>query len=337
MIRKRTSALAAGLIFAFSAPACSANPHFAERSEVQDFIVDMAERHDFTREELTDLFSKAAFRQDILDAMSRPAERRPWHEYRPIFITPNRISGGVEFWRSHRDILERARETFGVPPEIVTAIIGVETFYGRSTGRHRVLDSLATLAFDYPRRAEFFRSELEAYLVLSREERFDPLAIRGSYAGAMGKPQFIPTSYRSYAVDFDGDDRRDLLDNVADAIGSVANYLKVHGWKQDAAIASRASLEGDGWRELAQNGIRPHTAVDRLAAAGVHAADPLPGDALATLVELEGTDGTEVWVALDNFYVITRYNRSHKYALAAYQLSQEIRTAYAAATGGSSR
>lgn len=334
MIRKHWCALATGLIVAVSATACSANPHFADRSEVQEFIVDVAARHDFSTEELTELFRKAAFRQDILDAMSRPAERRPWHEYRPIFITGKRISDGVEFRHAHREILARAEETFGVPPEIVTAIIGVETSYGRSAGRHRVLDSLATLAFDYPRRAEFFRSELEAYLVLSREERFDPLSIKGSYAGAMGKPQFIPSSYRSYAVDFDGDDRRDLLGNVADAIGSVANYLKMHGWKPGAPVASRAIVTGEGWRELAQNGIRPHTPVDRLADAGVRAEDPLPGDALATLVELEAGDGVEVWVALDNFYVITRYNRSALYAMAVYQLADEIARRYHETSAG---
>ena len=322
-------------LIAVAAPACAATPHYADRDEVREFIGAMAAKHDFAADELTEMFRQAAFRQDIIDAMKRPAERKPWRDYRPIFLTQNRIRGGVEFWNAHRETLERAQQTFGVPPEVVTAIIGVETFYGRSTGRHRVLDSLATLAFDYPPRGDFFRGELEQYLVLAREERLDPLTVTGSYAGAMGKAQFIPSSYRHYAVDFDGDNQRDLLNNVADAIGSVANYLKAHGWTPEQPVTSRATVEGEGYQALLAQGIKPHTRVGELSSQGVRVQDALPPEALSALIELEGSDGQEHWVALNNFYVITRYNRSSLYAMAVHQLSQEIRSHYQAAASGS--
>ncbi len=323
--------IAASTLIACAATACAATAHYEERAEVRTFIDDMSARHDFSSDELTRLFSQAAFRQDIIDAMTRPAERRPWHAYRPIFITDRRIDGGVEFWREHSEILQRAEDRFGVPPEFITAIIGVETLYGRNTGRHRVLDSLATLAFDYPPRGTFFRGELEQYLILAREEHFDPLALTGSYAGAMGKPQFIPSSYRHYAIDFDGDGQRDLFGSIADVIGSVANYFKVHGWAAGEPVVGAASVAGEGYRTLLERNIKPHTAVRDFAGFGVSLTDTLPPDALASLVELEGSDGQEYWVALNNFYVITRYNRSSLYAMAVYQLAQEIRARHDAA------
>jgi membrane-bound lytic murein transglycosylase B len=322
--------IAAGALIACAATACAATADYEGRAEVRAFIDDMAAKHDFASEELTRLFGQAAFRQDIIDAMTRPAERRPWHSYRPIFITERRIDGGVEFWREHEEILQRAEERFGVPPEFVTAIIGVETSYGRNTGRHRVLDSLATLAFDYPPRGSFFRGELEQYLILAREEHFDPLELTGSYAGAMGKPQFIPSSYRHYAIDFDGDGQRDLFNSIADVVGSVANYFKVHGWAAGAPVVSPATVRGENYRTLIERGIKPHTSAGEFAAFGVETAGALPADAPATLIELEGGDGQEYWVALNNFYVITRYNRSSLYAMAVYQLAEEIRTRHAA-------
>lgn len=317
--------IAAAALIACTATACAATAHYEGRPEVRAFIDEMSAKHDFSGDELAQLFRQAAFRQDIIDAMTRPAERRPWHSYRPIFLTERRIEGGVEFWREHEDILQRAQERFGVPPEFITAIIGVETSYGRNTGRHRVLDSLATLAFDYPPRSSFFRGELEQYLILAREEHFDPLTLTGSYAGAMGKPQFIPSSYRHYAIDFDGDGQRDLFDNTADIIGSVANYFKAHFWVPGAPVVGAASVRGEAYRTLLERGIKPHTPVRDLAGFGIDLKDALPPDALASLVELEGSNGQEYWVALDNFYVITRYNRSSLYAMAVYQLAQEIR------------
>ncbi|MDX9741364.1 MAG: lytic murein transglycosylase B [Gammaproteobacteria bacterium] len=318
--------LFAVVLIAGATSACASTTPYPERDEVREFIDAMSTRHQFASDELSAMFGQVNFRQDIIDAMTRPAEKRPWHEYRPIFINARRIDGGVSFREEHAELLRQAEEKYGVPAEIVTAIIGVETLYGRSTGRHRVVDALATLAFDYPARGSFFRGELEQYLILAREENFDPLAITGSYAGAMGKPQFIPSSYRHYAVDFDGDDRRDLLDNVADTIGSVANYLSAHNWRRGQPVASRIRADARIPAELIARGIKPHTSVAEYAALGITTEDALPADAAAAVIELEGADGPEYWLGLDNFYVITRYNRSSLYAMAVYQLSAEIGT-----------
>ncbi len=192
------------------------------------------------------LLDQVAPREDIIAAISRPAESKPWYKYRPIFLTPERIRQGAEFMAANAETLTRAEAAYGIPPEIVTAIIGVETFYGRQAGGYRVIDALATLAFDYPPRSTYFLSELEQYLLLTREEEIDPLTIKGSYAGAMGKPQFMPSSYRNFAVDFDGDSKRDLWNNTEDAIGSVARYLGEHGWEPHQPVTSLASVEGDG-------------------------------------------------------------------------------------------
>lgn len=304
-------------------------PALTDRPEVRAFIDRMVEHHGFARGSLVETLERAELRGDIIQAITRPAEAKPWYEYRPIFVTADRISRGAEFWREHEATLTRAHNVYGVPPEIVTAILGVETFYGRHKGGYRVLDSLVTLAFDYPRRSSFFRSELEHYLLLTREERLDPLDIKGSYAGAMGKPQFIASSYRSYAVDFDGDDRKDLWNNTADAIGSVAYYLNRHGWEPQRSITSPANVDGAAFRPVLEKGLKPHTPVGTLRTDyGVSAAADLPDDQLAALIELETESGHEHWIALNNFYVITRYNHSELYAMAVYQLAQEIKARY---------
>ncbi|MDR2876855.1 MAG: lytic murein transglycosylase B [Chromatiales bacterium] len=330
-IRPLLARLAVGAITASTATACaSAPPYTDERPEVREFISTMTSKHAFTADELKTVFREVNYRQDIIDAMTKPAEKRPWSEYRPRFLTPDRIRGGVEFWKENEEILARAEQTYGVPPQIVTAIIGVETFYGRSTGRHRVVDALATLAFDYPPRADFFRGELEQYLMLTREEHFDPLTLTGSYAGAMGKPQFIPSSYRRYAVDFDGDGRRDLFNNVADVIGSVANYLGTQGWKKDEAVVAPATVTSEDYLALLALGIEPRTPVSELPARGVLAGETLAPETPVALIELDGEKGKEYWVGLRNFYVITRYNRSSLYAMAVTQLAQEIAAQYRA-------
>lgn len=298
---------------------------FPARPEVQAFIEDLATRHGFDRQALRALFEGTERRQDVIDAISRPAEAKPWFEYRPIFLNAQRINGGVDFWNRHAELLDQAERTYGVPPEMVTAIIGVETRYGANTGRYRVMDSLATLAFDYPPRAAFFRSELEQFLLLAREEAADPLSIRGSYAGAMGQSQFISSSYRHYAVDFDGDGKRDLWNSTADAIGSVANYFREHGWAPGQPVTGRARVTGSDYKELLARGLKPHTPLADMQTRGVATGDALPPEALAALVELQTETGAEYWVGLNNFYVITRYNRSPLYAMAVYQLSEEIR------------
>jgi membrane-bound lytic murein transglycosylase B len=301
---------------------------YAGNPDVQAFIDEMVAEHAFDREQLTGIFSHAERRDDIIELMSRPAEKRlEWGEYRKIFLTQSRIDGGVAFWDANEKILQQAEEKFGVDAQVIVAIIGVETRYGGNTGSHRVIDALSTLAFDYPPRSKFFRGELEQYLILAREENIDLLSATGSYAGAMGYGQFIPSSYRHYAVDFDGDGVRDLWDSPMDIIGSVANYMHKHGWDLGATVATPATVEGDAYTSLLDKGLKPETPVATLQASGITPARPVPGDTPAALLELVNTQGPEYWLALNNFYVITRYNRSPLYAMAVYQLSEEIRTA----------
>jgi membrane-bound lytic murein transglycosylase B len=306
--------------------ACATTPtHAAPQDELDAFIVEQVREHGFQRDELERLLAQAEHRQDIIDAITRPAERLPWHRYRPIFLKPERIEGGVKFWNEHADLLQRLSRQYGVPPEIMVAIVGVETYYGRFKGKHRVLDALTTLAFSYPPRAKFFRSELSHYLLLAREEGWDPLSRSGSYAGAMGMPQFISSSYRNYAVDGDGDGKRNLFENPADALASVANYFARHGWETGAAVVQPAQVEGERWRELVNTDLKPKSSVAELSAAGVRTGTQLAGELPAKLLVMEATEGEEYWLALNNFYVITRYNHSPLYALAVYQLSQEIK------------
>jgi membrane-bound lytic murein transglycosylase B len=321
----RAAAFAGGVLVSHACLALADESAFSDRPEVSGFIDRMVMDHAFERDSLVDIFDQIVPREDIIDAITRPAESKPWYKYRPIFLTPERIRLGIDFMATHQEALARAEEVYGTPPEIVTAIIGVETFYGRQAGGYRVLDALATLAFDYPPRSAFFLGELEHYLLLTQEEGIDPLSLRGSYAGAMGQPQFMPSSYRNFAVDFDGDRKRDLWNNTEDAIGSVARYLHEHGWQQRQAVTSPASVEGEGYQAFVDKGMAPKTPVGELRRSGVIAAADLPEDMPAALIRLEGESAPEFWLGFNNFYVITRYNRSPLYAMAVYQLSEEIR------------
>jgi membrane-bound lytic murein transglycosylase B len=300
----------------------------AERPAVQTFIQEMASRHRFDRDRLYGVFSRARSQPEIITLMNRPAEAKPWYAYREIFLTPKRIQGGVEFWRAYAVALARAESTYGVPAEIVVAIIGVETSYGGNAGKYRVLEALATLAFDYPRRASYFRKQLEDFLLLTREEGMDPLTVKGSYAGAMGYGQFMPGSYRSYAVDFDGDGRRDLWNNPVDAIGSVANYLSRHRWQRGKPVTSPAQVDGSQYQALLSDKLQPPTrTVGSFRQLGVMPRDAVvEDDEKAVLLEFKGSDSPEYWLGFDNFYVITRYNHSQLYAMAVYQLGQAVRS-----------
>ncbi len=298
---------------------------------VQTFADEMVKKHGFDRSELLQTLSKARFRSDIIKAMKRPAEGKPWYQYRPIFVTGTRAKGGVDFWNANAELLARAEKEFGVPPEIIVAIIGVETRYGGYTGKHRILDSLSTLAFGYPKRAKFFRKQLEEFLLLAREEQVDVTDAKGSYAGAMGLPQFIPSSYRAYAVDFDGDSKRDLFNSMADIIGSVANYFKRHGWQAGRRVTLQADPGKGDLSALVEAGMKPSLSYEKLKASGVSVNEPLRDNEIVSLVRLELADGEEYWLGLKNFYVITRYNHSNMYAMAVYQLSQEILAQRAAA------
>ncbi len=296
-----------------------------DRPELRLFINKMVEQHQFNNERLTHLFKQAKLQPDIVAAISKPAEAKPWYQYRPIFLTEKRIKGGTAFWNEHTETLARAEQEYGVPAEIIVAIIGVETRYGTYTGKHRVIDALATLAFDYPPRSKFFTSELEQYLLMTREEQIDPLSLKGSYAGAMGIPQFISSSYRNYAVDFDNDGHRNLWDNPVDAIGSVAHYFKRHGWKPGEAVAVQTHVSGNKYQELVAKGMKPQLTLAEFSGFGVQIPDHLDKTQPASLLELETGGIPEFWIGLHNFYVITRYNHSPLYAMAVYQLSNEIR------------
>ena len=289
------------------------------------FIDEMIEEHQFSRKELTAWFASATKKQSIIDAISRPAEKtHTWESYRKIFIKPVRINKGVAFWRKNQSILERAEKEFGVPAEIIVAIIGVETLYGEYKGSFRVIDALSTLAFDYPPRSQFFRKELKAFLLLAREQKQNPLDLTGSYAGAMGYGQFIPSSYRAYAIDYDQDEFADIWNNTEDAVGSVANYFKRHGWKTGATVAVRSRTDKAYDKSLLNNALKPSATISELRTKGFIPITAIDGSASATAMQLEGERGKEYWLGLHNFYVITRYNHSRLYAMAVWQLSQEI-------------
>ncbi|MFC5705635.1 lytic murein transglycosylase B [Aeromonas eucrenophila] len=273
--------------------------------------------------------AQAQLRQEILDTIARPWEAKPWHRYRPLFVTPERIRDGVAFWQRHAEALARAEQRYQVPASLIVAIIGIETFYGRQMGRHSVLDSLYTLGFHYPERSDFFAKEFAQLVLLAREEKWSLTRLKGSYAGAMGMGQFMPSSYRHYAVDFDGDGKRDLFANPVDAIGSVANYFAEHRWRWGESVVEPAliGLAPVGTLQGPDPELRQQWA--ELAAAGIELATPLAPDTPVKLLALEQADGPEYWVARHNFYVITRYNRSPLYAMAVHQLSQAIQDAYA--------
>ncbi len=295
-------------------------------TDQQAFIDKMVKEHQFDAAEISALLGQAKKQQSIIDAMSRPAEKRfNWGQYRKIFITDKRIKGGMKFWKENQAILERAEMTYGVPAQIITAIVGVETYYGRITGKYSVLDSLYTLGFHYPPRAKFFRSELEEFLQLAREEGVSPTVPLGSYAGAMGRPQFISSSFRAYAVDFDKDGKRDIWENNADVIGSVANYFKRHNWKAGEPVAQLVTGAKKGFDEEIKAGYKPSLNVNALINKGIILGSSLDKDAKVALLEMESDDGNEYWVASPNFYAITRYNHSPLYAMAVFQLSEAIR------------
>jgi membrane-bound lytic murein transglycosylase B len=299
------------------------------RAEIESFVTAVAARHQIDAAELRLIMRHAQVQRDIVRLMTGQSTASPWHRYRPLYVNADRIAGGLRFWDRHAQVLERAEQEFGVPAELIVATIGVETIYGTFMGTHRVLDALTTLAFEVPRRAEFFKGELEQFLLMARDRVVDPLRMRGSYAGAMGIPQFLPSSFQRYAIDFDGDGRKNLWDSAADAIGSVANYYRVFGWQTGRPVVIAARVQGDAYRALADQGIEPKISADALRDAGVTPAEDL-GDARAAMLVLEGVSGPEYWLGLNNFYVITRYNRSTNYAMSVHELAREIERARSA-------
>ncbi len=326
MIRSITQRLAISLGLA-STLSCVSAAEPGGHPGAAAFVNKVVTEHAMNRAMVNDLLTEAEKRQDIIELMTRPAEGKPWHEYRPIFLTDQRIEEGIAFWREHADLLALAEQTYQVPAEIIVAIIGVETFYGRITGKHRVIDALATLAFYYPPRADFFRSELEQYLLLGREEQLPLTEVTGSYAGAMGIGQFISSSYRHYAVDGDGDGKRDLWGSRADAIASVANYFKQHKWRLGEPVIGAVN-SGSQAATPEKPPKKPKWSVAQLREWGYQPTEPVDDGQLATIIRLEHENGPRDYLGYHNFYVITRYNRSPLYAMAVHQLSQALVAGY---------
>ncbi len=302
---------------------------FANNPNAQQFIDKMVNKHGFDRQQLQEILSQAKRLDSVLRLMDNQAPTtsvKPpsgpngaWLRYRKKFITPDNVQNGVVFWNQYEDALNRAWQVYGVPPEIIVGIIGVETRWGRVMGKTRILDALATLSFNYPRRAEYFSGELETFLLMARDEQDDPLNLKGSFAGAMGYGQFMPSSYKQYAVDFSGDGHINLWDPV-DAIGSVANYFKAHGWVKGDQVAVMANGQAPGL----PNGFKTKYSISQLAAAGLTPQQPLGNHQQASLLRLDVGTGYQYWYGLPNFYTITRYNHSTHYAMAVWQLGQAV-------------
>lgn len=316
-------------LLAINLPAQADNA-LVQRKEVQNFINYMVKNHNFNRKELTAIIQEAAFQPQIIESMEKPYEKKNWDTYRQLFVTPQRIQGGIDFWKANQQALLKAEQKYGVPANVIVAIIGVETLYGKNQGNYRVLDALSTLAFNYPKRAEFFTKELKEYLLLCREHKVPPTQYFGSYAGAMGKPQFMPSSYRYYAVDFTGNPKKDLMNDNQAVIASVANYIHKHGWNLNQGVAQPAKVEGNQIKQINTSNKSALYNFKQLAAAGIK---PLTASlnhpTKVGVIELTTEAGPEYWLAYPNFYVITRYNTSPQYALAVYLLAQQLKNQWA--------
>ena len=320
------------VLFSFNSVAAEQNTSFVQRKDVQKFIDQMVKKHHFNRQKLTATLSKVTLQPKIIQSMEQPYEKKNWDVYRDLFLTSNRVESGVKFWKENSETLQQAEKKYGVPANIIVAIIGIETLYGKNQGNYKVIDALSTLAFNYPKRSEFFTKELEEYLILCKEHGVNPHIYNGSYAGAMGKPQFMPSSYRAYADDFKNNPKKDLMNDNQAVIASVANYFHKHGWNPKQGIAQPATVEGKAYKNLKTNSKNPDYLVSQLKKAGVKpvtAAVNMPKK--AGLIELDTAKGAEYWLAYPNFYVITRYNHSPQYALAVYLLSQQLKNQWAMA------
>ena len=296
------------------------------RPEISEFISTVAKQDSFDKRRLRKLLRAAEIQPAIIEAMDRPAEKaKAWYDYRTIFVNDKRIEEGVDFWQAHRVQLDEASRQTGVPAEYLVAIVGVETSFGRKTGRYRVLDALSTLAFDYPARAKFFQGELEQFFLLTREAAIDPLTATGSYAGAMGAPQFMPSNYRRYAVDADHDGRIDLWTNWADVFASIGNYFTEHGWIAGEPVLSEASLESEAAPASDGRKLLLSETVGTLRAQGIRFDTPLGINAPAMLIAVDQADGVHWRVGFENFYAITRYNHSPLYAMAVYEFAAAVK------------
>ncbi|BCL75295.1 murein transglycosylase [Jeongeupia sp. HS-3] len=324
----RTPLLAALLAITIAAPALADDALIA-RPEVQQYIGEIAASENMSRDKLDALFAQVELKPNIISILDRPSTSRPWHQFRGNFVNPVRIKAGARFWRANAETLAAVSARYGVSADVIVAILGAETNYGSNTGSFRVIDALTTVAFDYPRRADFFKKELTQFLLLAREEGVDPLSFKGSYAGAMGWPQFMPSSFRQYAVDWNGDHHRDIWNNADDAIASVANYLAAHGWEKDGPTMDVVNVNSDQVDALLADKFNLHYSVAELMAKGVTPLTEVDPKRQAVLFALDTEpDFTRYYLGYTNFYVITRYNKSTLYASAVLELASDIKAAY---------
>lgn len=300
-----------------------ADPGFADRSDVQEFITHMVQKHHFKKEALYSLFNQIKLRPQVIQRINKPFEKESWHTYQRLFITEWRIKEGVAFWNKYADALKRAEQTYGVPASIIVATIGIESKYGQRTGEYRVIDSLSNLAFNHTPRAKFFKSELEEFLLLVRDKKLNPFNIMGSYAGAIGQPQFMPSSYRYYAVNFSNSGSIDLMHDEIDVIGSIANYYKKHGWTENSPVVTQGIAIGSRYDYLKRNNqIAPLITIADLSKYGILPKQKIRNNNLKVkIIELDSTYQKEYWLGFHNFSVIKRYNSSDLYAMAVFQLS----------------
>ncbi len=322
--------VASVLLVLFNTCSTYADEALVHRKNVQVFINKMVKQHHFDRKQLVSIMRAAKFQPQIIESMERPYEKKTWDVYRDLFLTPQRVQAGIDFWQTNQKALERAQKEYNVPADMIVAIIGVETLYGKHQGTYRVLDALTTLAFDYPKRSPYFTRELEEYLLLCREHGVSVTQYTGSYAGAMGKPQFMPSSYRSYAVNYTGKGKPDLMKEDQDAIGSVANYFHRYGWRANEGIAQPVNVRGWRYKKLTVNSKAADYTYKQLLRSGVKPVSTvLHPPAKAGLIELTTAKGEEYWLAYPNFYVITHYNTSPQYALVVYLFAQQLREQWA--------
>lgn len=297
-------------------------------SQQQAFTRHMVIRHHFNYQQLTQLFAKVKLQPQAIQLMKQPHEAKPWYKYRSLLVTPDRIAGGVKFWHEHAKLLSQIEQKYGVPTNIIVAVLGIESNYAAVQGNFKVLDTLFTLAFSYPRRSAYFRHELEQFLLLAREAKLDPNLIYGSYSGAIGQPQFMPSTYRQYAVAYKHAGYSNLFSNDADVIASIANYFKRHGWRKGAPITVKAQIMKNKYLAIAHYGLRSKITIASLQCHGVTASVPIAPTQQVTFLRLQQQQGYEYWIGLPNFYVLSSYNPSLNYTMAVFQLAQQIATHY---------
>lgn len=308
----------------YSLKVVTQSTNMAQRPEVQAFITEMAHKYNFNREQLNTLFSQIKTNEEVMAKITKPYEAKPWYIYRDFFLKPERIQKGVAYWKTHENTLDLAHKKYGIPPEIIVAIIGVESLYGEDKGKFPVLSTLATLSFENYRRNKFFKDELKQFLLLTRENKLNPLQVNGSYAGAMGLPQFMPSSYREYAVDFNQKGYSDLMNSHEDAITSVANYLLKHGWTAGEPIVYQATVTGEKYASLSPKNLKPNLNKADLEKYGITSATPIHNNQLVAFIKLQGKNADEYWVGLQNFYVISTYNKSNQYVMVVNLLAEKI-------------